>query len=82
MAYDTGQAQDVRCGPRRDAPMARSADHPAEPVTVSLAAEAILLEERMSLLREAIDTVDAEIAAVSRKLRAVRADQRDRHAPS
>jgi hypothetical protein len=37
--------------------------------TASLAAEAALLEERLSLLREAIDAVDARIHAVSTRLR-------------
>ncbi|MFI6876152.1 hypothetical protein ACIBL6_22255 [Streptomyces sp. NPDC050400] len=38
-------------------------------VTVSLAAEAAVLEGRLSVLREAIDEVDAQIRAVSEKIR-------------
>ncbi|RPF30473.1 hypothetical protein EDD92_0248 [Streptomyces sp. TLI_185] len=40
--------------------------------TASLAAEAALLEERLSVLREAIDAVDARINAVSTRLRRLR----------
>ena len=40
--------------------------------TASLAAEAALLEERLSLLREAIAAVDARIDAVSTRLRRLR----------
>ena len=51
--------------------MPRSTDRQADPsaATASLAAEAALLEGRLSLLREAIDTVDARIDAVSETLR-------------
>ncbi|MFJ8792458.1 hypothetical protein [Streptomyces sp. NPDC102462] len=51
--------------------MPRSTDRQTEPaaVTASLATEAALLEGRLSLLREAIDTVDARIDAVSETLR-------------
>ncbi|MGW3729776.1 hypothetical protein [Streptomyces sp. F001] len=40
--------------------------------SVSLAAEAALLEARLRLLQEAIDTVDARIEAMSDALRAKR----------
>ncbi|WP_454315288.1 hypothetical protein [Streptomyces phaeoluteigriseus] len=40
--------------------------------TASLAAEAALLEGRLSMLREAIETVDARIDAVSETLRRLR----------
>jgi hypothetical protein len=48
-----------------------STDRQTDPAaaTASLAAEAALLEGRLSLLREAIDTVDARIEAVSEALR-------------
>ncbi|MFI9542609.1 hypothetical protein ACIHAR_01250 [Streptomyces sp. NPDC052016] len=48
-----------------------STDRQTDPAaaTASLAAEAVLLEGRLSLLREAIDTVDARIEAVSEALR-------------
>lgn len=51
--------------------MSRSTDRQTDPATTtaSLAAEAALLEGRLSLLREAIDTVDARIDAVSETLR-------------
>ncbi|QIY60388.1 MULTISPECIES: hypothetical protein [unclassified Streptomyces] len=51
--------------------MPRSTDRQTDPtaVSASLAAEAALLEGRLSLLREAIDTVDARIDAVSEALR-------------
>jgi hypothetical protein len=39
---------------------------------VSLAAEAALLEGRLRMLREAIDTVDARIATISDALRQLR----------
>ncbi|MER5366526.1 hypothetical protein [Streptomyces sp. NPDC002722] len=50
--------------------MFRSTDRPTDPAaaTASLAAEAALLEGRISLLREAIDTVHARIDAVSEAL--------------
>lgn len=51
--------------------MPRGTDRQADPAaaTASLAAEAALLEGRLRLLREAIDTVDARIDAVSEALR-------------
>ncbi|MGW2458014.1 hypothetical protein ACWC4J_18775 [Streptomyces sp. NPDC001356] len=51
--------------------MPRSTDRQADPAaaTASLAAEAALLEGRLRLLREAIDTVDARIDTVSEALR-------------
>ncbi|MEU1232279.1 hypothetical protein [Streptomyces sp. NPDC005828] len=51
--------------------MTRSADRPTDPaaVTVSLAAEAAVLEGRLGMLREAIDEVDAQIHAVSERIR-------------
>ncbi|MFG3108067.1 hypothetical protein [Streptomyces tendae] len=51
--------------------MFRSTDRQTDPAaaTASLAAEAALLEGRLSLLREAIDSVDARIDAVSETLR-------------
>ncbi|GHA54551.1 MULTISPECIES: hypothetical protein [Streptomyces] len=51
--------------------MPRSTDRQADPAaaTASLAAEAALLEGRLRLLREAIDTVDARIDVVSEALR-------------
>lgn len=51
--------------------MPRSTDrrNEAAATTASLAAEAALLQGRLSLLREAIDTVDARIDAVSETLR-------------
>ncbi|MFG3158803.1 hypothetical protein ACGFY8_02880 [Streptomyces sp. NPDC048232] len=51
--------------------MSRSTDRQTDPAaaTASLAAEAALLEGRLSLLREAIDSVDARIDAVSETLR-------------
>ncbi|MFD8565512.1 hypothetical protein [Streptomyces sp. NPDC059639] len=56
---------------REDDEMHRSTDRRTDVMatTVSLAAEAALLEGRLSLLREAIDTVDARIDAVSESLR-------------
>ncbi|MEU9355585.1 hypothetical protein AB0D65_32450 [Streptomyces griseoloalbus] len=54
--------------------MSRSTDRQTDPAaaTASLAAEAALLEGRLSLLREAIDSVDARIDAVSETLRRLR----------
>ncbi|GGW79343.1 MULTISPECIES: hypothetical protein [Streptomyces] len=51
--------------------MSRSTDRQTDPAaaTASLAAEAALLEGRLSMLREAIDSVDARIEAVSETLR-------------
>ncbi|MGW4088130.1 hypothetical protein ACWEGS_34500 [Streptomyces sp. NPDC004822] len=51
-----------------------STDRQTDPaaVTASLAAEAALLEGRMSLLREAIHSVDARIDALSETLRRLR----------
>lgn len=51
--------------------MTRSADRRTDPaaVAVSLAAQAALLEGRLGVLREAIDEVDAQIHAVSEKIR-------------
>ncbi|MFE0450107.1 hypothetical protein ACFW2D_02185 [Streptomyces sp. NPDC058914] len=51
-----------------------STDRQTDPAVAaaSLAAEAVLLEGRLSLLREAIDTVDARIDAVSETLRRLR----------
>ncbi|MFG2359750.1 hypothetical protein [Streptomyces sp. NPDC048521] len=51
--------------------MPRSTDQQSDPAaaTASLVAEAALLEGRLRLLREAIDTVDARIDAVSETLR-------------
>ncbi|MER8047297.1 hypothetical protein [Streptomyces sp. NPDC094032] len=51
--------------------MTRNADRPADPaaVTVSLAAEAAVLEGRIGILREAIDEVDAQIHAVCDRIR-------------
>ncbi|MEU9317240.1 hypothetical protein [Streptomyces sp. NPDC048295] len=51
--------------------MTRNADRPTDPaaVTVSLAAEAAVLEGRLGVLREAIDEVDARISAVSERIR-------------
>ncbi|WP_229377988.1 hypothetical protein [Streptomyces sp. VRA16 Mangrove soil] len=51
--------------------MTQSADRPTDPaaVTVSLAAEAAVLEGRLGVLREAIDAVDAQISAVSERIR-------------
>jgi hypothetical protein len=56
---------------RKDEGMPRSTDRQTDPAaaTASLGAEAALLEGRLSLLREAIDTVDARIDAVSKTLR-------------
>ncbi|MFJ3671164.1 hypothetical protein ACIPSE_32355 [Streptomyces sp. NPDC090106] len=50
--------------------MARSADCRTDPaaVTVSLAAEAAVLEGRLGVLREAIHEVDAQIHAVSERI--------------
>ncbi|MEU9336576.1 hypothetical protein AB0D49_25980 [Streptomyces sp. NPDC048290] len=50
--------------------MPPSTDRQTDPVAVSasLAAEAALLEGRLSLLREAIEAVDARIDAVSEAL--------------
>ncbi|MEV5840368.1 hypothetical protein AB0M32_00195 [Streptomyces sp. NPDC051985] len=58
----------------KDGSMPRSTDRRTDPaaVTASLAAEAALLEGRMSVLREAIDSVDARIDAVSETLRRLR----------
>lgn len=57
--------------PRKDEGTPRSTDRQTDPVavTTSLAAEAALLEGRLSLFREAIETVDARIDAVSETLR-------------
>ncbi|MFJ8357235.1 hypothetical protein [Streptomyces sp. NPDC093984] len=54
--------------------MPRSTDRQTDPAvaTASLAAEAALLEGRLSLLREAIDAVDARIDAVSATLKRLR----------
>ncbi|PPS85375.1 hypothetical protein [Streptomyces sp. MH60] len=54
--------------------MSQSTDRQTDPAaaTASLAAEAALLEGRLSLLREAIDSVDARIDAVSESLRRLR----------
>ncbi|MDQ0790628.1 hypothetical protein QFZ63_001347 [Streptomyces sp. B3I7] len=54
--------------------MSRSTDRQTDPAaaTASLAAEAALLEGRLSLLREAINSVDARIDAVSETLRRLR----------
>ncbi|WKX22672.1 MULTISPECIES: hypothetical protein [unclassified Streptomyces] len=54
--------------------MSRSTDRQTDPAaaTASLAAEAALLEGRLCLLREAIDSVDARIDAVSETLRRLR----------
>ncbi|WP_328843228.1 hypothetical protein [Streptomyces sp. NBC_00258] len=51
--------------------MTRSAERRTDPaaVTVSLAAEAAVLEGRLGVLREAIDEVDTQIHAVSEKIR-------------
>ncbi|MFF6815610.1 hypothetical protein ACFZAG_37940 [Streptomyces sp. NPDC012403] len=61
----------MRLALRKDEGMSRSTDRQTDPVavTTSLAAEAALLEGRLSLLREAIETVDARIDAVSETLR-------------
>lgn len=54
--------------------MPRDPDKHSDPAaaSVSLAAEAALLEARVRLLQEAIDTVDARIEAVSDTLRLLR----------
>jgi hypothetical protein len=54
--------------------MPRSTDRQTDPAAAiaSLATEAALLEARLRLLREAIDTVDARIDAVSETLRKLR----------
>ncbi|MFF5497880.1 hypothetical protein [Streptomyces aquilus] len=51
--------------------MTRDADRRTDPaaVTVSLAAEAAVLEGRLGMILEAIDEVDALIHAVSEKIR-------------
>ncbi|CAM5447176.1 hypothetical protein GCM10010329_34880 [Streptomyces spiroverticillatus] len=50
--------------------MTRSAGRQTDPaaVTVSLAAEAAVLEGRLGVLREAIDEVNAQIRKVSEKI--------------
>ncbi|MFI8536220.1 hypothetical protein ACIGMX_38980 [Streptomyces aquilus] len=50
--------------------MTRDADRRTDPaaVTVSLAAEAAVLEGRLGVLLEAMDEVDARIRAVSEKI--------------
>ncbi|MCQ4214094.1 hypothetical protein [Streptomyces longispororuber] len=58
---------DADTHPRTDTAAVTAADTAA--VTVSLAAEAAVLEGRLSVLREAIDEVDAQIRAVSEKIR-------------
>lgn len=57
-----------------DRMMPRHPDRHSDPAaaSVSLAAEAALLEGRLSMLREAIDTVDARIEAISDALRQLR----------
>ncbi|MFJ8107677.1 hypothetical protein [Streptomyces sp. NPDC096132] len=54
--------------------MSRDPDQHFDPAAagVSLAAEAALLEARLRLLQEAIDTVDARIRATSEALRRLR----------
>ncbi|MEV0227267.1 hypothetical protein [Streptomyces sp. NPDC050704] len=54
--------------------MPRNSDQHPDPATasVSLAAEAALLEARLRMLQEALDTVDARIEAVSETLRQLR----------
>jgi hypothetical protein len=54
--------------------MPPSTDRQTDPAaaTASLAAEAALLEGRLRMLREAIDTVDARIDAVSETLKMLR----------
>ncbi|MFF1568214.1 hypothetical protein ACFVY1_32710 [Streptomyces sp. NPDC058293] len=50
--------------------MTRSADRRTDPaaITVSLAAEAAVLEGRLGVLQEAIEEVDARIHAVTEKI--------------
>ena len=56
-----------------DRMMPRRPDGHSDPAAgVSLAAEAALLEGRLRMLREAIDTVDARIATISDALRQLR----------
>jgi hypothetical protein len=66
-------AAKIRRKLRKDERMTRSTDQQADPsaTTASLAAQAALLEGRLRLLREAINTVDARIAAVSETLRRI-----------
>ncbi|MFF7716239.1 hypothetical protein [Streptomyces sp. NPDC007988] len=54
--------------------MSRDPDQPPDPAAsvVLLATEAALLEARLGMLREALDTVDARIEAVSDTLRRLR----------
>ncbi|MGP4084871.1 hypothetical protein [Streptomyces sp. KR55] len=56
--------------------MPRDDQHPdPAAASVSLAAEAALLEARLRMLHEALDAVDARIAAVSDTLRRYAAQQ-------
>lgn len=52
----------------------RDSDQPSDPAVaaMSLATEAALLEARLRMLQDEIDTVDARIAAVSDALRLLR----------
>jgi hypothetical protein len=61
----------VRHELRKDEEIPQSADRQSDPAaaTATLVAEAALLEGRLSLLREAIETVDARIHATSETLR-------------
>jgi hypothetical protein len=61
----------VRHELRKDEEISQSTDRQSDPAaaTATLAAEAALLEGRLSLLREAIETVDARIHATSETLR-------------
>jgi hypothetical protein len=53
--------------------MPPDSDNYSDPAAwVSLATEAALLEARLRMLREALDTVDARIEAVSETLRQLR----------
>lgn len=64
----------LRHEPREDGKMLRGTDRQVDPAaaTASLAAEAALLEGRLSQLREAIHTVDARIESISKTLRRLR----------
>jgi hypothetical protein len=65
---------ELRHEPREDGKTLRGTDRQADPAaaTASLAAEAALLEGRLSQLREAIHTVDARIESISETLRRLR----------
>jgi hypothetical protein len=73
LAIAVSPPTELRHEPREDGKMLRGTDRPADPAaTASLAAEAALLEGRLSQLREAIHTVDARIESISETLRRLR----------